>query len=187
MPAPVANASPSPSLSPSLRLDALPAEAFGLYDAQGQPWPAPRARRREQRRCEGVWLLPVSLADDLRVQAVDSWQASAQAGPAALLVQQGDIWECPLTLDPARPWPAGCLALALMLWPHVNRSNLRVVASPQMAAGLALAAAAAHAPASAAGPPAGPSGAVLAALQAALDGQGRAGGNLASGVIQLAG
>ena len=103
MPAPAANASPSPS--PSLRLDALPAEAFSLYDAQGQPWPAPRARRREKRRCEGVWLLPVSLADDLRVQAVAGWQASAQAVPAALLVQQGDIWECPLCWTRPAPGP----------------------------------------------------------------------------------
>lgn len=171
---------PDPAADASHSLDARPAEAFSLTDDRGNQLPVPQARRREQRLCEGVWVLPVTLADDLSLRLADGWQAAAQAMPESSLVQQGDIWECPVQLDPARPWPAGSLALVLMLWPHVSRQFRG--ADPASGAGAEFAARDANGAAA----PGAPSGPVLDAILAALDQQGRPTGSLASGVIRLA-
>ena len=185
---------PDPSADALRTLDARPAEAFSRLDERGTPRPQVLARRREQRRCEGVWVLPVSLADDLSVQPTLDWLYLAQAMPEADLVQQGDIWECPLRLDPTRPWPAHSLALVLMLWPHVNRpflAPLQALAAEQALAAAGSQAETARQPGAAAADPlpdplaGAPTGPVLEAILAALDEQGRPEGSLASGLVRL--
>ena len=78
-------------------LEARPAEGFRRTDDRGLATPHPYARRRDFRRCEGVWVLPVRVQPDLLLSPADGWSALARYLGKGL--RQGDMAECELLFD----------------------------------------------------------------------------------------
>ena len=107
-------------------LEARPAEAFRRTDDRGLATPHPYARRRDFRRCEGVWVLPVRVQPDLLLSPADGWSALARYLGKGL--RQGDMAECELLFD-TDGWPPDSQALVLMLWPRVSQA-FRARAAP---------------------------------------------------------
>ena len=168
-------------------LEARPAEGFRRTDDRGQATPQPYARRRDFRRCEGVWVLPVRVRPDLLLDAAQGWSALARKLGKGL--RQGDMAECELRFERA-DWPPDTQALVLMLWPQVSQA-FRAQAGPAdlqaaMAAGAAVVADQAKAAAAcgAAAPTTEPMPEdVLLAILDALARQSQPGGSLAGSVL----
>ena len=169
-------------------LEACPAEGFRRCDDRGLPTLQPCARRRDFRRCEGVWVLPVRVRPGLLLEAAKGWSALARDLTAGVQ-RQGDVAECALQFD-TLDWPRDTQALVLMLWPQGSQAfrgqatpddlQAEEEAAADLAAARAQAAAAygATAPATAAMP-----GNVLNAILDALAHQTRPGGSLAASVL----
>ena len=184
---------PDPTRLPPL--EARPAEGFRRTDNRGLPTAQPLARRRDFRRCEGVWVLPVRVRPGLLLEADKGWSALARNLGTGR--QQGDVAECPLQFD-SSDWPPDTQALVLMLWPQVCQAfraratpadlQTEVAAAAEVAATLARTAAARGNNGLATGLVTGPATepmpeTVLQAISDALAHQSRPGGSLAGSVL----